>query len=136
MLNFINDNLNCDFCKDGLLYFDPSETLNSYFVPETFVLSEIEEIIDKTINEYLVFKCRNCKGIVKYTYRDVENKVRELLYKHMINMISITELRNSSLNVVKKVFIYCGKCPGFDGKGSCPIAIYDKCRLKRLPSEL
>lgn len=136
MLNFVNNNLSCDFCNDGLLYFDPSETLNSYLVPETFMLSKIEDIIDKAINEYLVFKCRSCKNIVKYTYKDVEKKVRDILYKNIVNTISIKELRNLNLNVVKKVFIYCGKCQGFDGKGSCPIIMYEKCELKRLPSEL
>ena len=136
MLNFINDNLQCDFCEDGMLYYDPSETFNSYFVPETFVLSEINEIIDKTINEYSVFKCRDCKATVKYTFKDIEKKVRDVIYKNIINMVSIKELRNSDLNFVSKVFRHCGKCPGFDSKGSCPVKIFDECKLKRLPSEL
>jgi hypothetical protein len=136
MLNFINNNLRCDFCRDGILYYEPAETTKAYFVPETFVLSEISEIIDKAINEYLVFKCPLCKNIVKYTLRDIENKIRNTMYQAVISMISIKELRKSNLNVVKKVFIYCGKCHGFDGKGSCPVKMYDECKLKRLPSEL
>jgi len=115
------------------VFFDPSETLSSYFVPETFIMSEIEEVIDKTINEYLVFKCRNCGNVIKYTYKDIEKKIREIIYNNVINLISIKELRNSDLNIIKKVFIYCGKCHGFDGKGSCPIKIYEDCKLKRLP---
>jgi hypothetical protein len=136
MLNFLSNNLRCSFCNESLLYFEPSETLNFYFVPETFVLSEIKDIIDKSINEYLVFKCRGCGAIIKYTFRDLEKRIRELLYENIINMISIKELRDSNLNTVKKIFVYCGKCPGFDGKGSCPVETYNKCELKRLPSEL
>lgn len=133
MITFINDNLKCDFCDEGTMFFDPSETLNSYFVPETFIMSEIEEVIDKTINEYLVFRCRKCRALTKYTFKDIEKKIRDVLYGNIINMISIKELRNSNLNVVKKVFIYCSVCPGWDGKGSCPIAMYEKCKLKKIP---
>lgn len=136
MLNFINDNLQCDFCEDGTLYYDSSKTFNAYFIPETFVLSEISEVIDKTINEYSVFTCRRCKAAVKYTFKDIEKKIREYMYQTITNMIAVQELRNSDLSVVKKVFIYCGKCHGFDGKGSCPVKIYESCELKRLPNEL
>jgi len=103
MLNFLSNNLLCDSCNEGLLYFEPSKTLNFYFVPETFMLSEISEIIDKSINEYLVFKCRNCGAIIKYTFKDLEKKVREIMYENIINMISINELRNSNLNTEKVV---------------------------------
>jgi hypothetical protein len=136
MLDFVTNNLSCDFCKEGLLYLDKPGTLNSYFVPETFALSEISELIDKTINEYLLFKCRNCGNSIKYTYKDIEKKIRERLYKDLISMVSIKELKSHDLNFVKKVFVYCGKCRGFDGKGSCPIKIYENCKLKRFPSEL
>lgn len=133
MFDFIINNLRCDLCEDGLLYFDPSETTNSYLVPETFMLSEMSELIDKTINEYIVFKCRNCGNIIKYTYKDIEKKVREIIYNDVVNLISIKEFKKYDLNSIKKVFVYCGVCKGFDGKGSCPIAIYEKCKLKKIP---
>jgi len=136
MINFINSNLRCDFCSDGILYYDPSETTDSYFVPETFMLSEIKEIIDTTINEYLVFKCPVCGMSKKYTLKNIEKKIREDIYKVIKNMVSIKEFKKIDLNSIKKIFIYCGKCDGFDGKGSCPIRIYKDCKLKRLPDEL
>lgn len=136
MITFINDNLRCDLCEEGTMFFDPSSTMESYFVPETFVMSEIDEVIDKTINEYLVFRCRKCRTLVKYTFKDIEKKVRDVLYKNLISMVSMQELKNSNLGLVKKVLVYCGKCQGFDGKGSCPIKIYEGCKLKRLPIEL
>jgi len=137
MFRAIKDNLNCDLCEMGRLYYDPSDTFNSYFVPETFALSEIGEIIDKTINEYLVFKCASCGSAKKYTFRDIEKKVREGMYKQIITSLAIKELRDAgAISFVDKTFIYCGKCGGFDGKGSCPARIFDDCKLKRLPSEL
>jgi len=137
MINFINNNLSCNFCERGIIYYEPSETLNSYFVPETFALSEIGDIIDKTINEYLVFKCGMCGSMEKYTYKDIEKKVRENMYEQVINTLAIKELRDSgALNLVDKTLVFCDKCKGFDGKGSCPTRIFDECKLKRLPREL
>ena len=134
MLNSMMNNLKCDFCEEGHLYYDPKETLNSYFVPETFVLAEMGEIIDKTINEYLVFKCGMCKSIVKYTFKDIEKKIRNNMYEKLIKMVLIREFRNFNvLSLVDKTFIYCGKCQGWDSKGSCPVAVYEKCKLKKLP---
>jgi len=137
MFRAITDSLKCDFCEVGMIYYDPSETLNSYFVPETFALSEIGNIIDKTINEYLVFKCGMCGGIEKYTFKDIEKKVRESMYEQVINTLAIKELRSSgALNLVDKTLVFCDKCKGFDGKGSCPVRIFNECKLKRLPREL
>lgn len=137
MLKTMIDNLTCDFCEGGRIYYDPPETFESYFIPETFILSEIKDIIDKTINEYLVFKCPICGSIKKYTFKDIEKKVRETMYSTLINMIAIKELRSSkALNLIDKTLIYCGKCPGLDGKGACPVRVFEECKLKRLPSEL
>lgn len=137
MFRAIADNLFCDFCEEGRIYYDPEETFRSYFVPETFALKDIKDLIDKSINEYLVFKCPMCGQIKKYTFKDIEKKVRENMYKRIIHMVSVKELRNSKhLNSIDKTRIYCGKCEGFDGKGSCPIKIYEECRIKRFPREL
>jgi len=137
MLRTMIDSLGCDFCTNGKLYYDPSETFDAYFIPETFVSSNIGELIDKTINEYIVLKCTVCKSVVKYTFRDIEKRVRENMYDTVIKMVSVKELRNSgALNLIDKTLIYCGKCQGFDGKGACPVRIFDDCKLKRLPSEL
>jgi predicted nucleic-acid-binding Zn-ribbon protein len=131
------DNLKCDFCKDGRMHYEPEETFKSYFVPETFATDKLNKIIDEAINEYLVFKCRMCGQIDKYTFKDVEKKIRKEMYDIVINSIAIKELRNANtINLIDKTMIYCGKCKGFDGKGACPIKIFKDCKLKRFPSEL
>jgi hypothetical protein len=30
--------------------------------------------------------------------------------------------------------VYCGKCGGMDGSGVCSVAFYDKCEVKRFPT--
>ncbi len=137
MLEFILAGLKCDFCEKGNLTYSPSKTFDAYFIPETFALLEIDEIIDKHLNEYLVFECRVCNSNVRYTFKDVEKKIRNDLYKKVIEMAATKEFKDANaINFANKTLIYCGKCNGIDGKGSCFIKIFEDCKLKRLPSEL
>lgn len=137
MLQFMLDGLRCDFCEKGKLTYNPSKTFDAYFIPETFALSEISEIIDKSINEYLVFECRICDSNVRYTFKDIEKKIRDDLYEKVIDMVATKEFRDiGAINFANKTLIYCGKCNGIDGKGSCFIKIFEDCKLKELPSEL
>ncbi len=137
MLQFMLDGLNCDFCEKGKLTYSPSETFDAYFIPETFALSEIDKIIDKHLNEYLIFECRICDSNVRYTFKDIEKKIRDDLYKKVIDMVATKEFRDiNAINFANKTLVYCGKCNGIDGKGSCFIKIFKDCKLKRLPNEL
>ncbi len=137
MLQFMLDGLNCDFCEKGNLIYNPSKTFDAYFMPETFVSSEIGEIIDKHLTEYLVFECRLCNSNVRYMFKDIEKKIRNDLYKKIIEMIATKEFKDvNAINFANKTLIYCGKCHGIDGKGSCFIKIFEDCKLKELPSEL
>jgi len=110
MFENIVDNLDCDFCEKGQIYYSPADTLDAYFVPETFALTEVGDVIDKVINEYLVFKCAVCGAVKKYTFKDIEKKVRENMYEQVINTFALKEFRDiKNLNLVDKTLIYCGK---------------------------
>ena len=134
--------LECDFCNEKALVYDEIETFKAYTVLESLMLFNvddkiIEEIIDKSITKYLVFKCNICKANVKLTFKDVEKKLREDVYKKVVTIIAVRGLQElGAINFVDKTRIYCGKCNGFDGKGSCPVKAFNECKLKRLPYEL
>jgi hypothetical protein len=137
VLNKIEHSIECDFCDGGLLSYSPSETFEAYFSPESFALAEIDKILDEAINEYLVFVCGMCGISVKYTYKDVEKKIRENMYNKVIFSLALKEFKDSgAIGFVDKTLIYCGKCNGFNGKGACPVRIFNECKLKRLPYEL
>jgi hypothetical protein len=137
MLNKIEHSIECDFCDEGLLSYSSSETFEAYFSPESFALAEMDKILDETINEYLIFICGTCGISVKYTYKDVEKKIRENMYNKVIFSLALKEFRDSgAIGFVDKTLIYCGKCNGFNGKGACPVRIFNECKLKRLPYEL
>ena len=134
MLSKIENNLECDFCEHGLLKYSPAETFEAYFSPESFSLEKIGDIIDETINEYLVFECSVCKAVVKYTYKDVEKKIRKNMYDKIIFALAMKDFKDSgAIGFTNRTLVYCGKCQGFDAKGSCPIKIFNKCKLKKLP---
>ncbi len=134
MLNKIEHSLECEFCDEGLLSYNPSETFESYFSPESFALADIGKILDETINEYLMFTCGMCGISVKCTYKDVEKKIRETMYKRVILSLALKEFKDSgAIGFVDKTLLHCNFCSGFNGKGACPKRIYDKCELKKIP---
>lgn len=134
--------LRCDFCDKDALAYNEVETAKAYLMPESLTLFNIDdkiiqEVIDKSITRYLVFTCNSCRASVKLTFRDIEKKIRKNIYEKVSATIVARGLRESdAINFVEKTLIYCGKCNGFDGNGSCPIKIFKECKLKRLPYEL
>ncbi len=143
MLDIISNGLNCNFCDDGVIYLSQPDTVNDYSMPESLKLVTdgdkvvLDEIIDKHFTQYTVFKCNTCEAVEKLTYREIEKRVREKMYQYALMKMSADGFRSiDAINFVDKVFIYCGKCMGLDGKGACPIKVHENCKLKRLPYEL
>lgn len=126
-------NLKCDYCNSTFIYCDPLETFNSY-ISDGNDLIDIKNTLNKNSSDYIVCRCKSCGALMKYTFKEMEKNVRENICEVMVRMISHEQFKNiSSVEHTKKVFVYCGKCNGWDGKGSCPIEIFEKCDLKRMP---
>ena len=129
--------LECKFCgKKGLIY-NPKTTFDSYSDPSSFVLDDIDKIVDGIIAAYLEYECVNCGAATRYLIKDIEKMVRKEMSQRVIGEMARSELAQSGALVSKeKIFIYCGKCNGFDGQGSCLVRAYKKCKIKRFPNEL
>lgn len=125
-------NLKCDFCETMDFYYSPLETFNSYKQSD-FEVINIKNIINDSNNNYLVFKCQSCGAVIKYTFKDIEKNIKNNMYEIIINSIVMDQYKNiNSIEFTRKFFVYCGKCKGWDSKGSCPIEIFEKCELKRI----
>jgi len=135
MFNNLLQNLICEKCGIGELFFDRSATQKSYASPTSFTVEEIEATADGILNSYLIFYCTSCGEPTRYTFKEVEKLMRKEITDNIIHSIVRGELL-PTVNVRDKNFIYCGKCTGFSGNGACPKSIYDKCELKRLPNGL
>lgn len=132
MIESVINGIRCGVCNKGKMYCCLETTFRDYSSPESFSLEDIDRITDGIINEYLVYKCVECGAIEKYTFKDIEKMIREYISGRVIDMMARDEIIGS-LASKNKVYIYCGKCKGLDGKGSCLIKTYKKCKLKKFP---
>lgn len=126
----------CNFCKKGRLRHDPQLTFERYSEPESFILDDVDKLVDGIIGDYLVYRCEKCGAVESYTFKDIERMVRKEISKRVMDVKARGEMIETVLLSKKRIMIYCGKCNGFDGKGSCLLETFKNCKLKRLPHEL
>lgn len=126
--------LPCELCETGEIYYNQRETFEAWAQPEIFKLDDVDKLVDGIINEVLVFVCDNCEAQFRYTFKEVEKKFRKKLSDRLLTMIAMGDLPDpGSIRQVDRIMFYCGKCGGYDGKGSCPIIIHRDCTVKRFP---
>lgn len=133
MLRSLIKSLKCENCG-GNLHLSESDTIISY--KDTVDLSARNLIarVDDIIGRHLVFTCLGCGAEYRLTYSDVERALRREMTQKMLLLIVQNEMRSSS--PMEPVFVYCGKCTGYDGRGACPRSLYNKCEIKRFPVDV
>jgi hypothetical protein len=132
MLNSLIQHLNCEVCGQELVY-DPKATFESYINELEITIENVELEVDKIVGKFLIYECPTCKCYYKYTYKEIEKIIRRETTKQVLLFIARAQMKNIPC-IMDGVLIYCGKCSGFDGNGSCTRKIYDKCEVKRFPS--
>lgn len=128
--NFLNS-IKCTICLGGDLIYDPAETFEEF--NNKFDLDDVDKLEDSIIEQYLVFRCMECNSKQRLNMRTIEKMVRKEISKKVITLRAKKEL-DKSINMKPSYLIYCGVCPGFDSKGSCPEKVYTECELKRFPN--
>jgi len=126
-------NLKCPVCLEGDLEYSQAETFKAF--NDVFELEDIDAIVDGVIEQYLVFKCSNCGATPRLQFKEIERMARESLSKHIMTL-KAAALAERATNAHHRYYVHCGYCTGFDGRGSCPKAIYEKCGLKKVPNGL
>ena len=126
--------LKCPHCDLGQLDYSKFETYAAWQHPSVFRLDDVDKIVDGIISEILVFGCDSCGATERYTFKEVELKVRKGISDMLLTQIAQSEVPDPGLyRSINRTLIYCSKCGGFDGKGACPSQVYSDCKLKRLP---
>lgn len=126
--------LPCNSCEDGRLYYNQRLTMEAWQHPEVFRLDDIDKLKDGIISDILVMMCNQCDSQVRYTLKEIEREFRKGLSARILTMMGKGDIPDpGSLKKTDRIFFYCGKCNGYDGKGACPRYIYDHCDLKRMP---
>jgi hypothetical protein len=131
MLGKYEDVLKCEICGESL-YFDGDSTVDEYAIYMSINYKNIHQKVEDLINDYLVYTCSSCKKRHKYTTKKVEHELRKALTQRALILL-IKDIVPKDLYIIDRYLIYCGKCSGLDGKGSCPKSIFDPCQIKRFP---
>lgn len=131
MFTNFHDIIKCEICQ-GTLEIDSEETIESYAKILDTQSYEVFGRVENLLNSYLVYRCNTCGNLVKYTYKDLEKELRKALTAKLLFMSVKGEITHVKA-LTGKYFVYCGKCTGFDGQGSCPISVFENCEIKRFP---
>lgn len=125
--------LPCEAC-DGRLTYSQKETIAAWRQAEIFRLDDLDKLEDGIISDLLVFMCMDCGLQLRFTFKELEKKFRKQLSQRVLTKIAMGDMPDPGAErVIDRVFFYCGKCGGYDGKGSCPRYVYQNCEIKRLP---
>ena len=126
--------LPCDSCENGRLMYNQRLTMEAWQQPEIFRLDDLGKLKDDIISDILVMACTTCEAEVRYTLKEIEKVFRKNLSNRIFIMLGRGDIPDpGSLRKTDRLMYYCGKCTGFDGKGTCPKYIYDNCEIKRMP---
>jgi hypothetical protein len=131
MLNQIMGVLECEVCGSGLV-LDESATIDDYSLMRNANSLNFTDKIDEIINKYLVYSCTVCKSKFKYTYKDLEKSLRKKITEKVLMLVVKGQI-DTYFSFEDGFLVYCGKCKGLDGQGSCTKTIYKKCEIKRFP---
>jgi len=131
MLDTLIKDIMCEVCN-GKLNFEYYETFKAFKDSADITTINIIECVDSIVDKYLIFTCNNCGTKYRYTYKDIDKVIRNNIYRNLLLLVTQGEIvRNNKAN--DGVMIYCGKCTGYDGQGSCLRSVFDKCDIKKFP---
>jgi hypothetical protein len=130
MKNF-TDVLSCEVCGGGLI-LDVDNTIDEYITLKAVKSNNINEKIKKIVEQHMIYRCVACGQPHKLSFKDIEFLVRKELTKRCYQILSRGLVDTTNFAQIPYL-IYCGKCKGFDGQGSCTKRIYDSCEIKRFP---
>jgi len=126
--------LPCKTCGEGHLLYNQKETMEAWQQPEIFRLDDIDKLRDGVLSDILVMMCNQCGAQERFTFKELEKEFRKKLSNRILTILSKGYMEDpGSVRKADRIFFYCGKCNGYDGKGSCPKYVYNNCELKRLP---
>jgi len=131
MDSLLYDFIKCDDCGQQL-ELDPSSTMNDYLEYLPLNTINLSDSVDSIIGRYLVYKCSSCNSIYKFTYKEIEKELRKRITEKLL-MLMARSVLTKNISLHDKFFIYCGKCGGVDGSGSCTISVFNNCDIKRFP---
>jgi RNase P subunit RPR2 len=123
----------CDKCGEKLL-IDDKATLDEYMKDCDYIVEEEGKIVEKSLQQYLIYKCNLCGEIYKFTYKEWEAKYRQ---KIAMDVMEVRKQKMFAENINPQTINpdngleYCGQCSGYAGDGHCLVDIIKQCTIRK-----
>jgi len=126
-------NILCDNCGEDL-FIDEKSTLDEYMKDADYIVEEEGKIVEKSLQQYLIYKCRLCGKTYRFTYKEWEAKYRA---KIAMEVMEVRKQKMFSENINPQTvnpdngLEYCGQCSGYAGDGNCLVDIIKQCTIRK-----
>jgi len=125
--------IDCDNCGSNLMIDDLS-TMSEYLKDADYLVDEVGAIVEKALQQYIVYRCPNCDNTYKFTYQDWEKIKRRLIAEEVMEVRKQHMFRNE-LNVqtidADNGVNFCGQCSGYFNDGTCLVDIIKQCTIRK-----
>lgn len=125
--------INCDDCDNSLM-FDYDNTVDNYTKEVDYKTQPLDFIMEKVLANYLLYVCSSCDKKYKYTYKELERKLRESVSKDVVGAKKAKMFREDiNFDLIKPGcgVEYCGQCTGIDNKGNCSLDLIKQCTIRK-----
>ena len=124
--------IKCEKCNNVLI-IDQRNTAAQFYKDMDYMVDDIGEIIEKTLQNYLIYKCAVCKTTQKYTHSDWELLYRKTIAKEIMQTRKIKMFKNLNPATMKEEsgLSHCGQCDGYAGDGYCLNDIIKQCTIRK-----
>ena len=126
--------MECPKCFRGRIFFNYYKTYNEYFRASNYLSNHKGEVLEDTIQLFLVYNCHTCGREFNLTFEEVERSLRKEIakqvYEYKAAQYIKCEIQPKDITN-NNVMILCGECKGFDGEGRCPDSFYERCILRK-----
>jgi uncharacterized Zn finger protein len=125
--------IDCDNCGSELVV-DELTTMMEYLSDADYLVDDVGSIVEKTLQQYLVYRCLNCEKTYKLTYQDWEKIKRRLIAEEVMESrkqhMFREELNVQTINADNGVE-FCGQCSGYFNDGTCLNDVIKQCTIRK-----
>ena len=124
--------IKCDKCGKNL-FVDERLTFDEYRKDNDYVINSEGEIVDSSLQNYLMYKCVQCGEIYKFTYKDLEKRYRKKIAEDVLLVKQMKEFKHINPQYIDpdNGLEWCGQCKGYAGDGYCLKDIIKQCTIRK-----
>ena len=122
----------CEKCNSDLVV-DRRSTIDKYLEDMRYIVNDDGDILESTLQHYLMYRCAKCKVIKELTYEEWELLCRKDIAREAMEIKKyemFKEMNPQSINQDNGVS-HCGQCSGYGDDGYCLNDIIKQCTIRK-----